>query len=305
MKQRNEMIKNNILKIDMFKMPVKVWSGFKLCALSIVLVMGLAACGNESGGSKLQSTNSVQDTINQQIESEQTKDGGTEADVSSENKESTPKTQTIDSSDGTAQTQGEGKTDSSAKTEATDNSTAQTQGVDKTESTNASGTEKKENDQSGASEDKAGGEAAQANASTDKTGENATANTDSDIDIDLTNMSKDMVYSTVYQLLADADSYLGQKIKIKGSYYSAFDETTNNRYYFIIIEDATACCQQGMEFIWDDGSHVFPDEYPEDGTEAEVVGIFETYKDNPEDPYDYVRLSNASFKVCSEEGTEN
>lgn len=63
-------------------MPAKVWSGFKLCALSIVLVMGLAACGNESGGSKLQSTNSVQDTINQQIESEQTKDGGTEADAS-------------------------------------------------------------------------------------------------------------------------------------------------------------------------------------------------------------------------------
>ena len=118
--------------------------------------------------------------------------------------------------------------------------------------------------------------------------------------IDLTVMDSNMVYSTVYQMMADAPSYVGKKVRMKGSYYSSYDETTKQRYYFIIIQDAAACCQQGLEFIWDDGSHVFPDEYPEDGTEAVVEGTFETYKDNPDDPYEYCRIGNASLEVVDE-----
>ncbi|SNU09841.1 hypothetical protein SAMN06297422_13120 [Lachnospiraceae bacterium] len=119
----------------------------------------------------------------------------------------------------------------------------------------------------------------------------------SDADIDLTVMSSDMVYSTVYQLLADADSYVGKKVKISGPFYSAFFEDTNQQYFFVIIRDATACCQQGMEFIWDDGSHVYPDEYPPENAEVEVVGTFETYKDNPDDEFQYCRLKDASLVV--------
>lgn len=123
--------------------------------------------------------------------------------------------------------------------------------------------------------------------------------------IDLTVMDSNMVYSTVYQMMADAPSYVGKKVRMKGSYYSSYDETTNQRYYFIIIQDAAACCQQGLEFIWDDGSHVFPDEYPEDGTEAVVEGTFETYKDNPDDVYEYIHLVDASFEVTSETANQN
>jgi len=123
--------------------------------------------------------------------------------------------------------------------------------------------------------------------------------------IDLTVMDSNMVYSTVYQMMADAPSYVGKKVRMKGSYYSSYDETTKQRYYFIIIQDAAACCQQGLEFIWDDGSHVFPDEYPEDGTEAVVEGTFETYKDNPDDVYEYIHLVDASFEVTSETANQN
>lgn len=118
--------------------------------------------------------------------------------------------------------------------------------------------------------------------------------------IDLTTMDSNMVYSTVYQMMADAPSYVGKKVRMKGSYYSSYDETTKQRYYFIIIQDAAACCQQGLEFVWGDGSHTFPDEYPEDATEAVVEGTFETYKDNPDDQYEYIHLVDSTFEVASE-----
>ena len=120
------------------------------------------------------------------------------------------------------------------------------------------------------------------------------------IDIDLTTMNSDMVYSTVYQMMANTPEFEGKVVRMEGSYYASYDEGTKQTYFFVIIKDATACCQQGLEFIWDDGSHVFPDEYPEDGSEAEVTGIFETYKDNPDDVYEYIRLKDASFKVIKE-----
>ena len=127
---------------------------------------------------------------------------------------------------------------------------------------------------------------------------------DPNVDIDLTAMSSDMVYSTVYQLMADAESYVGKKIKLRGNYYAAWDENTKLYYHYAIIQDATACCQQGMEFVWGDGSHVYPDEYPEEYAEVEVVGVFETYKDNPDDEYQYCRLRDATMVVCENEAKE-
>ena len=33
-----------------------------------------------------------------------------------------------------------------------------------------------------------------------------------------------------------------------------------------------ACCAQGLEFVWGDGSHKYPDEYPAEDAEIEVQG---------------------------------
>ena len=135
----------------------------------------------------------------------------------------------------------------------------------------------------------------------EKKAEKAASTTDAsasgDVDIDITSMSSDMIYSTVYQLMMDPQSYVGKQIKIKGNYYSQWFEDTQQYYHFVIIQDATACCQQGLEFVWEDGSHVYPDEYPAENTEVEVIGTFETYKDNPDDEFDYCRLGNAKMVV--------
>ena len=120
------------------------------------------------------------------------------------------------------------------------------------------------------------------------------------IDIDLTTMNSDMVYSTVYQMMANTPEFEGKVVRMNGDYYASYDEGTKQTYFFVIIKDATACCQQGLEFVWGDGSHVYPDEYPSDGSQVIVTGTFESYKDNPDDVYSYVHLKDSTLEVVSE-----
>ena len=70
-----------------------------------------------------------------------------------------------------------------------------------------------------------------------------------------------------------------------------------------IIKDAMACCSQGIEFVWGDGSHTYPDEYPEQGSEVVVIGEFETYMEDG-DPYLYSRLKDATMEVISTPSTQ-
>lgn len=119
------------------------------------------------------------------------------------------------------------------------------------------------------------------------------------IDCDTTNMSKDMVYATIYNLMMDPITHTNEIIKIKGTLITLYDEKTGQNYHYCLIKDAMACCQQGMEFVWDDGSKVYPDDYPPQDTEIIITGRFETYKDSPDDKYTYCRLSNAVLEVAN------
>ena len=116
--------------------------------------------------------------------------------------------------------------------------------------------------------------------------------TDETVDYDLTQMSSDMVYATVYQIMVTPEEYEGKTFRIDGNFYATYYEATKKYYFYCIIQDATACCAQGMEFIWDDGSHIYPDEYPEDNAEIVVEGTFETYREDGDENL-YCRLSDA------------
>lgn len=52
----------------------------------------------------------------------------------------------------------------------------------------------------------------------------------------------------------------------------------------------------GILFVWGDGSHKYPDEYPADQTPIIVQGTFETYQE-PGDDTVYCRLTNAEMQV--------
>lgn len=112
------------------------------------------------------------------------------------------------------------------------------------------------------------------------------------VDVDLSVMDSDMIYATVYQMMSDPEQYVGKTFRIEGEFYVTYDEMTKNQYYYCVIKDATECCAQGLEFVWGDGSHIYPDEYPTDGTEVIVDGTFELYMENDSR---YCRLANADF----------
>ncbi len=98
------------------------------------------------------------------------------------------------------------------------------------------------------------------------------------IDVDLTILSSTMVYSEVYNMLSAPEDYIGKTVKMKGPLVVYHDNTTGNVYFACLIQDATACCAQGLEFVLTD-DYKYPDDYPEDGSEICVIGIFDTYKE--------------------------
>ena len=118
------------------------------------------------------------------------------------------------------------------------------------------------------------------------------------VDIDLTAMGKDMVYSTVYQMVYNPQDYIGKTVRMKGQYYVAYsqDPENDNFYNYCLIADAQACCQQGLEFVCTDGHDTYPDDFPEDGSEVEVTGVFEMYE---EDGYMFLHLNYADMVVVN------
>lgn len=114
------------------------------------------------------------------------------------------------------------------------------------------------------------------------------------VDIDLTSMNADMVYATVYDMMADPAAYEGKTVRMTGPYYYTYYEPTAAIYYYVLIKDAMACCSQGLEFVWGDGSHAL-DEYPENGTEVVVTGTFKPYR---EGETLYVHLVGASLEAA-------
>ncbi|MDO4938573.1 MAG: hypothetical protein Q4E54_01260 [Lachnospiraceae bacterium] len=119
----------------------------------------------------------------------------------------------------------------------------------------------------------------------------------SDVDVDLTALSSTMVYSEVYNMLDLPEDYTGKTVRMNGQFalYQAYDENgepvPDQIYYACVIADATACCQQGLEFVLA-GNYTYPDDYPELGSEITVVGEFQTYM---EDDYQYCHLIDAHF----------
>lgn len=108
------------------------------------------------------------------------------------------------------------------------------------------------------------------------------------VDLDLTKLSSTLIYSEVYNMLITPDNYKGKIIKMKGQFNQYTDEQTGKTYNAVIIPDATACCQQGLEFELSDKTN--PNF--EQGAEITVVGTFDTYS---EGELLYCHLKNAKI----------
>ena len=92
-------------------------------------------------------------------------------------------------------------------------------------------------------------------------------------DIDLSFGSETIAYAVITNILEDPESYLDQKVKMPGTFRQFYSETYGMAYYVCVVSDATACCQQGMEFKLKEGL----DEYPLDGQQIILSGRVDTY----------------------------
>ncbi|MBQ8973185.1 MAG: hypothetical protein IJ074_08925 [Clostridia bacterium] len=96
------------------------------------------------------------------------------------------------------------------------------------------------------------------------------------IDIDLSVLSNTVIYSQIDNMLSEPWNYLGKTVRIKGAlnfYVNDWGDSCSS----VLVADATACCSQGIEFVWkNDG--VSSDFYPSIGDEITVTGRFETYE---------------------------
>lgn len=115
-----------------------------------------------------------------------------------------------------------------------------------------------------------------------------------DIDVDLTKLESNLVYAQVFDMVqSNPDKYIGKKVKANGTFAYTTDTSGDNEYFAVFIADASACCQQGLEFVRD-GEFVYPADYPEVGDEITVVGTFDTYT---EGSYTYCTLKDAQMTV--------
>lgn len=116
----------------------------------------------------------------------------------------------------------------------------------------------------------------------------AAKNTAEGVDVDLTQLSGVMVYSQVFDMVSNPASYKGKTIRMEGNYGEYRDEETGNLYRACVIPDATACCEQGIEFVLKDDSNA--DEDLVEGLPCAVQGTFDTYY---EGQVQYCTLRNA------------
>ena len=101
---------------------------------------------------------------------------------------------------------------------------------------------------------------------------------ESGIDLDLSIASGTVVYAQVSAMMTNAKHFLGKTIRIAGWFDYYVNPETGAVLTSCVIPDATACCQQGIEFVWS-GEHTYPDDYPVFGTEVTVTGRLESYEE--------------------------
>lgn len=111
------------------------------------------------------------------------------------------------------------------------------------------------------------------------------------IDYDLTKLTPDLIYVEVYNMMITPKKYIGKTIKVSGVFTVYYDEAKDKYHFACFVSDAAACCQQGIEFILD-GDKAYPADYPAEGSEITIQGIFGTYE---EDGGTYWSLTGAEF----------
>ncbi len=115
----------------------------------------------------------------------------------------------------------------------------------------------------------------------------------SKVNLDLTKMSATMIYSTIFDMLIMPEDYVEKNIKVSGWFETYMDTESGELYYAVLVPDATACCQQGLEFVWK-GNHTYPDDFPKPGQDITVTGIYKMIETDGV-TYTYLEANSVEF----------
>lgn len=96
---------------------------------------------------------------------------------------------------------------------------------------------------------------------------------ESNFNLDLTEMHPDMIFATVFMIVQDPESVRGKTIRVKGNLYTFPTPDGKSTTQYCIIKDALQCCAQGLHLI---PKEAF-DTVPADDTPILVEGVLEPY----------------------------
>ena len=102
-----------------------------------------------------------------------------------------------------------------------------------------------------------------------------------------------MIYSTIFDMLIMPEDYIDKNIKVQGWFETYTDPQTGELYYAVVVPDATACCQQGLEFVWL-GDHSYPADFPDTGADITVTGRYKLIE-NDGITYTYLEANSVEF----------
>ena len=115
------------------------------------------------------------------------------------------------------------------------------------------------------------------------------------VDEDLSSLNAMMTYTQLFNMAAAPQDYIGKTVRITGTFTSYEDPQTGTRYFACYVTDITMCCTQGLNLMLA-GSNSFPDDYPPEGAEITVAGVFGTFRING---IDYCCLEEATIEKAS------
>ena len=98
-------------------------------------------------------------------------------------------------------------------------------------------------------------------------------------DVDVSGASTIVAHTQLRSVVDSANDYLGKTIKMHGLFNAYKSE--NGIYFYCSIDDPANCCggQFNMPFIPKSGLK-YPDDYPQNGEECTVAGVFDLLYDN-------------------------
>ncbi len=124
----------------------------------------------------------------------------------------------------------------------------------------------------------------------DKSSSTNTSITNSTPDLDLTKMSVAMIYSQIFNMLIMPEEYVDKTIKVKGAFEIYPNEKGEIDFFTLTVMDATACCKEGIDFIWA-GNHTYPDDYPKEGQEITITGSYKSFENEDGVTRNYLLVS--------------